>query len=511
MAAYINAYFQIIYSEGKTYLRVFPAMTPKGEALNAKELNEYLSFNKINIYNITYMEEVNRIGQKFSTFGLFKFVLPAFFTNLFSQLFKSLDDALFISRFVGPKALAALNLLTPLNCIQLAFSHLCSLGAATISARYMGQKKQEEAKQVFSKIIVAALIIGAIFGLLINVFSKPILFALGADEELFNLALYQVRLVYGIAPIVLLNAVFSLYFSTSGQPKMGMICSIVNGTTNIMLDLILITYLKIGVLGAAIATVSGEIAVFLIGVIFFINKNHEIYFVKPIGEIINTCFSSFKYALPQCINSLSFSVTAFITNKQLLTLAGSDGVAANAIISDIRSIMMSGLIGMAASLGPVVAYNYGRKDVEQLRKTLFSILKIWLTGSVVLMTIGFALRTPLVQFFMSKDSTQQFYEMALFGITIEIFSIPFASGCITTSRLFISLNNAKGATMVSVCRNLIFRAFSLLILPYFLKITGVWLAIPVAEFISFLFASILIYINRNNYGYGKTHEAYMLY
>ena len=457
------------------------------------------------------MEEINRIGQDFSTFKLFKFVLPAFFTNLFSQLFKSLDDALFISRFVGPKALAALNLLSPLNCIQLGLSHLCSLGAATISARYMGRNDQKQAKQMFSKIIVAALLVGSLFAVITNIFTKPMLFALGADQELFDLAIYQVRLVYGIAPIVLLNAVFSLYYSTAGQPKMGMICSIVNGSINIILDLILITYLKMGVLGAAIATAAGEISVFVIGIIFFTNKNHEIYFVSPEGEIIKPCIESFKFALPQCINSFSFSVTALITNKQLLSLVGSDGVAANAIISDIRSIMMSGLIGMAASLGPVVAYNFGKGDPKRLRKTLYSILKIWLIGSISLVIIGFILRVPLVKFFMSEDSTIEFYEMSLFGITIEVFSIPFASACITISRLFIALNNAKASTVVSVCRNLIFRALSLIILPYLFKVTGVWLAIPVAEFMAFLFACVLIYINRNNYGYGKSGEAYMLY
>ena len=456
-------------------------------------------------------EDFNKIGQDFSTFDLFKFVLPAFFTNLFQQLFKSLDDALFISRFVGAKALAALNILSPLNCIQLGLSHLSSLGAATISARYMGQHNQKEAKQMFSKALFSAFLIGTLFGLTINLLSKQILFLIGADNELYNLAIYQVRLVYGIAPIVLMNSVFSLYYSTAGQPKMGMICSVVNGTINISLDLLLITYLKIGVLGAAIATAAGEIAVFLIGVFFFTNKKHEIYFVKPEGEIIKPILKSFNLALPQCINSLSFSVTALITNKQLLSLAGSDGVAANAIIGDIRSIMMSGLIGMAASLGPVVAYAYGAKNVEKLRKRLFSIVKIWFVGSVCLVGIGYILRIPLVQFFMSEDSTLEFYNMALFGITIEVFSIPFASGAITCSRLFIALNNAKASTTLSVCRNLIFRALSLLILPYLLNITGVWLAIPVAEFLSLAFASILIYINRNNYGYGKSKEAYMLY
>ena len=456
------------------------------------------------------MEKTNIIGQNFTTFGLFKFALPAFFTNVFSQLFKSLDDALFISRYAGTTALAALNILVPLDCIRLAITHLCSLGSATISAKYMGEGRQEEAKQIFSKITVATIIIGAVFGLIINLFPKPILYLFGADDTLYPLALYQVILVYGISPIVLLNSVFALYFSTAGKPRMGMICSIVNGVVNIVLDIILITYMKMGVLGAAIASAAGEVCVFFIGLVFFINKNHEIHFVKPVGEFVKPCLDTFKFALPQCINSLSFSVTAFITNSQLLNLAGSEGVAANAIIGDIRSIMLSGLIGISASLGPVIAFNYGERNVEKLRKTLFSVLKIWFIGSMTLVGLGFILRTPLVKVFMSEESSIEFYEMVLLGITIEVFSIPFASGCIITSRMFISLSNARASTIISVCRNLIFRAISLLLLPYLFGIVGVWSAIPFAEFLAFLFSWLLIYLNRNNYGYGKSHEAYMV-
>ena len=456
------------------------------------------------------MEKTNTIGQNFTTFGLFKFALPAFFTNVFAQLFKSLDDALFISRYAGTTALAALNILVPLDCIRLALTHLCSLGAATISAKYMGEGKQEEAKQIFTKIVVVTFVLGSIFGLIINIFSKPILYLFGADDTLYPLALYQVMLVYGISPIVLINSVFALYYSTAGKPKMGMICSVVNGVVNVVLDIVLITYMKMGVLGAAIASATGELCVFIIGLIFYINKNNEIHFVKPVGEFVKPCIDTFKFGMPQCINSLSFSVTAFITNNQLLRLAGSDGVAANAIIGDIRSIMLSGLIGISASLGPVIAFNYGERNVEKLRKTLYSILKIWFIGSMVLVGIGFILRIPLVKVFMSEDSSSTFYEMVLLGITIEIFSIPFASGCIITSRMFISLSNTRASTIISVCRNLIFRAFSLILLPILFGVVGVWSAIPFAEFIAFLFSCLLIYLNRDNYGYGKSHEAYLV-
>lgn len=455
-------------------------------------------------------EITNTIGKDFSTFGLFKFALPAFFTNVFSQIFKSLDDALFISRFVGPKALAGLNLLSPIMSIQVALQNLCSLGAATISAHFMGKGNQKDAKQIFSKIIIGTIFVGGIFSLVINIFTNPILKFLGADEQLYQYAIWQVRLVYSIMPIILLNSVFALYYSTAGKPKMGTLCSIVNGCINVGLDIILIPYLKLGVKGAGIATATGEIAVFIIGIIFFLNDKHEIHFVKPEGKIIEPIFDCFKYAMPQCVNSLSFGVTNFIINKQLLSLIGSDGIAANAIISDVRNILTTGLIGIAASISPVVAFRYGEKNIKKLKDSLVSIVKIWTVTSISLILIGLIVRKPLIQVFMSKESTIAFYNMALYGITVEIFSIPFCSGNFTTSRLFVSVGNAKTATIISIFRNLVFRSASLLILPYMFGVNGVWFAIPFGEFVAFIMVVIIIYINKDNYGYGKSGVAYCI-
>lgn len=452
----------------------------------------------------------NKIGQDFTTIQLLGFSLPSFFMNCFTQLFKSLDDALFISRYVGEKALAGLNLLNPLNCVQYALTHLFSLGSANISAKLMGEHNQDEAKQVFSKIFISAIFSGLLFALICNIFSTPILRLLGADDALLPHALIQIRYVYSITPITLINSVFSSYYSTAGKPKMGLICSIVSGSTNILLDIVLVSKMQMGVTGAAVATAMGEIVVFFIGLFFFININHEIHFVKTKGEYINTCLASFKYALPQFVNSVSIAVTSLITNAILLDSMGSSGIAANAIISDIRSIITSGLIGIAISISPVVAYNYGNRNPKKLKRILFSVLKIWFIGSLTLLIVGFILRKPLVSIFMSKDSTIEYYETAMFGLSIELFAVPFCAGCVTTSRVFIALSNTKVSTFISVFRNLVFKSICLIILPMLLPKEGIWLAVPANEFLSFVMCVVFIFLNRNNYGYGKDEIASLM-
>lgn len=452
----------------------------------------------------------NRIGQDFTTVGLFKFALPGFLMQMFNQVYRSLDDALFISRYVGEKALAGFNILNPITCVQLALNHLFSLGSANISARLMGEGKQTEAKRIFSRMIISAFVFGSIFALIINLFSDQLLTLLGADSELKSYAIYQLRIVLSLTPFSLIAAVFTSYYSTAGKPKMGMICTIIQGIINIVLDYLLIVRLQYGIVGAAIATATGEIVVFIIGLVFYLNKNNEIYFVKPEGKYYETCKECFKYAIPQFINSLSIAVCTLYTNYLLLDYIGSTGIAANAIITDIRSIITAGLVGIAVSTSPVVAYNYGNKNVIKLKRILGSILKICVIGAAALMLFGFALRKPFISLFMSKESTQMFYDMSYLGLTIEIFSLPFTSGCISTSRVFLALGNTKVASTISIFRNLIIKIIILLTLPRLFNTLGIWLAVPVSEGLSFMLCVYLLYINRNNYGYGRSGEAKLI-
>ena len=129
-------------------------------------------------------EHINRIGQDFSLWGLLKFSFPSILNNFFAQLFKTLDDGLFVSRFVGKTALAGINILNPIHFFQFSLNNLFAVGAPNLSSRKMGQGDQQEAKRIFSRIVVVSLLIGALFALTLNIFAYPLLKVLGADEEL---------------------------------------------------------------------------------------------------------------------------------------------------------------------------------------------------------------------------------------------------------------------------------------------------------------------------------------
>ena len=214
-------------------------------------------------------EHINKIGQAFTLWELLRFSFPSILNNFFAQLFKTLDDGLFISRFVGKSALAGINILNPIHFFQFSLNNLFAVGAPNLSSRKMGQGDQQEAKRIFSRIVIVSLLIGSLFALGLNVFAYPLLKVLGADEELMQYAIISLRTVFAFTPITLTNAVFNNYYSTAGKPSMGLVCSIVNGTINISLDVLLVVVKQMGVLGACLATISGDAVVFIKGRVFF--------------------------------------------------------------------------------------------------------------------------------------------------------------------------------------------------------------------------------------------------
>ncbi len=449
-------------------------------------------------------EHINKIGRDFSLFELLKFSFPAILNTFFSQLFKTLDDGLFVSRFVGKTALAGMKILIPVNFFQFSLNNLFSVGAPNLSSRKMGEGDQQEAKRIFTRVCIAAFTIGAVFALLVNVFSGPLLKFLGADEELTEYALLTLRTVFLITPISLLNSVFNTYFSTAGKPSMGLVCSLVNGSINILLDIILIVVMKIGVLGACISTVAGEAAIFLIGLVFFMDRKNEIHFVPPEGKIISTTLASMNNGLPQFINTVSLSVSSLIMNYQLLKYVGNDGIAANSIVADLLRILTSIFFGYTLCVGPIISYNYGSRNKARLRKLLKQNAVIWACSSLLLTSTGLLCRRPFISIFMNaNDNSEVFYALTHYGLTIQYLSLPFFSACVLIPRMLTAVNQIRASMTIAIIRNVVLRILCIMTVPLIFGYRGVVIAGLICEFLAC--STDVFVLNRHARSFGFDH------
>lgn len=446
----------------------------------------------------------NRIGQNFTLWELLKFSFPSILNNFFAQLFKTLDDGLFVSRFVGKTALAGMNILNPLHFFSFSLNNLFAVGGPNLSSRKMGEGDQMEAKRIFTRIVIAAALVGSFFALLLNVFAGPLLAFLGADEELTVYALISLRTVFLITPITLINAVFNAYFSTAGKPSMGLVCSLVNGGINVILDVLLIVVQQMGVLGACISTVTGDVVIFVIGLIFFIDRRNEIHFVAPGGKIVPTALASFKNGLPQFINSMSLSLSALVMNYQLLRYVGNDGIAANSIVADLLRILTSLFFGYTLCVGPIISYNYGAKKKERLRTLLKQNAVIWAGSAVILTTAGLLLRKPFISIFINaNDNSEVFYSLTYYGLTIQYLSLPFFSGCVIIPRMLTAVNQIRTSMAVAINRNVILRVACILLVPLAFGYRGIWIAGLVCEFLAFCVDIYAVWKHLPSFGFDE--------
>ncbi len=452
----------------------------------------------------------SRIGQNFTLSSLLIFALPGLLTNLSTRLFETLDDALFVSRFVGQNALAGIKILMPIDGIIFALTHVFGLGAATYAATTMGKGNREEANRIFTRMLLWAFVFGTLIAGIMITFEDQILTLLGAESNIISYTRSYVAITFLALPFKLASMSFGAFYSAAGKPAMGLFNSILSGVINVVIDYITIVVLGLGVTGAGIATSAGYLANFMVGVFFYLQKN-DIHFVKPMGKYFLTLRESFRYSLSQVTNSLTMSLTNLVVNRTILFYLGTDGIAARAIVNDLRQILNAAFIGYAATVGPILAYNYGAGRVRMLKRVLGYNLKVWFFGCSTVMLIGQLLKEPLVMLFMNPETfTQSFYDLTIFGLTVEFFAPIFTAGNIMVNRMFVALRAQKVATVLSILRNFVFRLSITLILPRLFGPNAIWFCFPLSEALGCACCAFAVWRNADNYGYGKSGVSYLI-
>ena len=456
-------------------------------------------------------DKTSRIGQDFTLGSLLKFALPGLLTNLSTRLFETLDDALFVSRFVGQNALAGIKILMPIDGMIFALTHIFGLGASTYAATEMGRGNKKEASRIFTRMIISALVIGSIIAAVMITFDDVILDFLGAERDIIQYTEVYVAITFLALPFKLASMSFGAFYSAAGKPSMGLFNSILSGVINVIIDYVTIVVLGKGVAGAGIATSMGYVATFTVGLIFYSHKNIDIHFARPEGAYFKTLFESFHYAISQVTNSRTMSLTTLIVNRTILFYLGSDGIAARAIVNDLRQILNAAFIGYAATVGPIIAFNYGAGRPKMLKKILSYNLKVWFFGTTGMMIIGQRLKRPLISLFMNPETyTQSFYDLTYYGLTVELFAPIFTAGYIMINRMFVALKAQKVATVLSILRNFVFRLGTTFLLPRLFGPNGIWFCFPVSEALGFSCSAAAVIRNADNYGYGKSGVAYLI-
>ena len=441
--------------------------------------------------------EIN-LSEHFTYKKLIRFTLPTIIMMIFTSIY-GVVDGVFISNFVGSSAFASINLIMPVIMIIGTIGFMIGTGGSAIISKTLGEGKGKEANQQFSMLIYLEIILGIIFTTIAIIFLKPIARALGATPEMMNDCLVYGRiLLVGMTAFILQNS-FQSFMVVAEKPKFGLGISIAAGITNMVLDFVLIYVVKLGVAGAAIATVTSQVVGAVIPLVYFSRKNKTMLKLGKakfdLATIVKTCTNGSS----EMVTNLSMSLVNILFNMQLMEFAGPNGVSAYGIIMYVGFIFVGTYLGYSVGTAPIIGYHYGAGNKDELKSLLRKSLKLLGITAVVMTCLAEILAKPLASIFVGYD--KDLLDLTINAIRLYSLSYILSWFNIFASSFFTALNNGFISALISFLRTLVFQVATILILPRIFGINGIWFSIASAEVLAIVVSVICIAMNRKKYEY----------
>ncbi|MBU3144092.1 MATE family efflux transporter [Clostridium sp. CF012] len=401
-----------------------------------------------------------------------------------------LADTIFISRGMGNNGLTALNLVLPVYSLVSGIGLMFGMGGAIRYAILTGENNTKKGNAVFSQSIALSILVGVIFTIIGGFFSSHIARLLGADETVLPLASKYLQTILLFSPAFIVNNVLICFVRNDNNPKLSMIAMITGSLSNVILDYLFIFPMNLGMFGAALATGLAPIISICILSLHFIQKRNHFRLMKTSLQIKPTT-QILLLGLPSFVTEVSSGLIMLLFNFRILNLAGNIGVAAYGIIANLALIAVAIFTGIAQGIQPLISTNFGAGNTGNVKKIFHYATYLAFGIGLVLYILSSIYPENLIALF-KKEQNHTFTVMAIEGIRIYFASFLFMGFNIVTASFFASANQSGKAFTVSMARGFIAVIPSIFILPYFLKMTGVWLSIPCAELITLLVSILFV-------------------
>ncbi len=448
--------------------------------------------------NILGKEKIGKLIRKFS--------IPCIISLLVNSLYNIVDQ-IFIGWGVGYLGNGATNVVFPLTMICLAFALMFGDGSSAYLSLKLGEKKKEEAAKGVGNGIIISVIISIIFCAITLIFLPQLLNIFGCTDALREYAMEYGRIIAIGFPFMMIGTSLNSIIRADGSPKYSMTSMVIGAILNTILDPIFIFVFKMGVEGAAIATVISQFTTFILNIIY-IKKFKSITLSKEdLKPKLNIGKKVGALGISSFITQMSF-VFVMATENNLLSKYGMESkfgpdipITVIGIVMKISQILNSIIIGIATGTQPIFGYNYGARKFDRVKETLKTVLGM----SVVISTIAFilfqAIPDKLISIFGSGD--EKYMEFACLAFRTYLL-LCICNGIQIPSGIFFQAIGKSGKSAVlSLSRQILFLIPAMIILGSIYGIMGVLYAGPVADGLAFMIATILLIIEIKNLKQGK--------
>lgn len=425
------------------------------------------------------------------------FTVPTILMTLIQSSY-SMIDGIFISNLLGDMALSSLTLISPYFNLFMAIAAMFASGGSAVVLKKMGEKRETEARQDFTALLIINLIIGMALTLITMAFSWPLVRVFNASETVTH---YCREYLWTYSFFIIPQLLFSnlqIYTIASGKAGRAMFSSLFGGVFNIIFDYLLIGVFHLNMAGAAIASGFGMLIPCLILGFPLFRKNSMLHFTVPkfrprvLFKTITNGFSEFS-------SNLVSGVVMLLFNARMLDVAGENGVAASTITFYVFGLMSALYMGYMFGISPLLSYFYGAGDTRKLKK-IRSVSLTFITAAAISTTfLSIAGSRGLVSIFTPHGSAA--YALAVNGNRLFSLALLLVGFNTFSSMLFTALSNGKISAVIAFSRTFVFLAAAILILPALLGINGLWLAVPASEFLALILSGYFVKKYQTQYGY----------
>ena len=394
-----------------------------------------------------------------------KLLIPTVMGMVFSAIF-IITDGIFVGKGIGSDALAAVNITAPLFLINTGVALMFGIGASVVASIHLSHGKIKVARINVTQAVVVSSLLLILYALLIMLNVEKVALLLGSSERLLPLA---VEYMNWFIPFLVFSALLSsgmFFVRLDGSPNYAMYCNIIPAVINIVLDYVFIFEFGWGMFGAALATSLGYIIGAAMILVYLIDRKHVIHMVRV---------KLSRKSLMLTARNVGYITMMFVGNYVFMHYTGEDGVAAYSIACYFFPIIFMVYNAIAQSAQPILSYNFGQGNSSRVNR-------------------AFRLFSPqIVSMFI--DPAYPAYNIAESGLPLFASGFIFFGINMVSIGYFQSVERDRPAMAVTLLRGYILILACFWIMPKLLGVPGIWLSVPAAEFVTFLFV-ITIYCRR---------------
>lgn len=410
---------------------------------------------------------------------LLKFSYPAITALVFGALY-NMVDTIFIGKSVGPVGIAALTIVLPVMMVMWAIGFMVGAGASSIISRNLGAGNRRVAVRTGANAIILNTVIGLAFMIPCYLFLERLLKFFGASDNVLPYAMDYASIVLIGFILYSFDAFARMAIKAEGKPRASMYPTVFGAVLNIILDAVFVIVLKMGIRGAAIATVISQ-ALTLAYILLFFRFGKSIY---------KFTFSDFKINWKLIWETLKIGISSFLMvaidgfiilvfNRVIMKYGNDVYIAIVGIVIRFIDLTVMPIIGITQGFSTIVGFNYGAKQYERVKRILANTI-IWNTVySFIIFIIMMAFPSQLISIFSGDP---EFIRLGITPFRILIILYPLWSLQLLGGTFFQAIGKALPATIITLSRQLLFLLPAVFFFPMVWGLKGLWFTWPFSDF-----------------------------